>query len=369
MQSKRLYSLDFLKFVASLLIVVHNYQGYTLERCGIIDIDVLKLIVEFFFILSGFFAFDYIEKIMSGKTNFKQFFGHKAKRLLPLLFVSVIGYTVSISLYYTYLNPRKFTIDIWASIVTSLGLSNGWVYPDNSMYINGPTWYIAVLLWCLALFYILTYAAKRLKISPFYFYCAVVLIGLGLVGKDLDKIFLFERSCRGYYSFFFGVILGYLLKNRKPTKFLYILSGIALLSSAAIFIFYRTKGNTAYFLTFMTYPSLLILFTSNPMVKLFDRKVFGLLGGISFDIYVWQQPVFYTFWSILAMTNSSFNYKTPKGIIVGLVLAVAFGIFSYFLIEKPLNKLVDKFSGRNILATPRNAVSADKTSTHMKHSK
>ena len=105
--------------------------------------------------------------------------------------------------------------------------------------------------------------------------------------------------------------------------------------------------------TFFTFAPLIILFTSDPVVKLFDHSVFGTLGGISFDIYVWQQPVFYTFWSILVMTGSDFDYKSVKGMIVGLILAVAFGIISYFLIERPLNKLVDKLSGRNLLATPR----------------
>lgn len=360
MQSKRLYSLDFLKFIASLLIVLHNYQGYSLENCGIPDIDVLKYLVEFFFLLSGFFAFDYIEKIMRGTVNLKQFFSRKAKRLLPLLFVSIIGYNIAISLYYTYIKPKNFKIDFWNSVLTSLGISNGWIFPDNDVYINGPTWYIAVLLLCLVIFYILTYIAKRLKITPFYFYCAVVLIGLAFVENDLDKVFLFERSCRGYYSFFFGVILGYLIKNRKPTKLLYILSTISIVGSSLLYIFNYTKGNTVYFLTFFTFAPLIILFTSDPIVKLFDHSIFGTLGGISFDIYVWQQPVFYTFWSILVMTGSDFDYKSVKGMIIGFILAVAFGIISYFLIEKPLNKLVDKYSGRNLLATPRGEVAEAK---------
>lgn len=349
MKAKRLYSLDFLKFGASLLIVLHNYQGYAHESCGIPNLDALKYVVEFFFLLSGFFAFDYIKKITNGEVSFKQFYTRKAKRLLPLLFISIIGYSIASLLFHKYVSGEAYTISIWKYVLTSLGISNGWIFSDATVYVNGPTWYIAVLLLCLAIFYVLTYVAKRLKITPFYFYCAVVLIGVAFCDKKLDTIFLFHRSCRGYYSFFFGVMLGYLIKNRKPTKFLYILSIVLLCVGAYASI----TEHSVYLLTFFSYSSLVILFTSDPIVKLFDHSIFGTLGGISFDIYIWQQPVFLTFWSILAMTGSGFDYKTPKGMLIGLILAVAVGTISYFFIEKPLNKLVDKLKGRNILATPR----------------
>lgn len=351
--NKRVYSLDFLKFTASLLIVLHNYQGYSLHNCGVPDIDVLKYVVEFFFVLSGFFAFDYIEKIERGSIDFKGFYSRKAKRLLPMLFVTVIGFDFALSLYYRYLKPRPFKINIWNSVLTSLGIGNGWIFPDNSVYINGPTWYISTLLFCLALFYFMTYTAKRLKVSPYYFYCAAVLAGLAFVGKKLDIVFLFERSCRAYYSFFFGVMLGYPLKKRKPTKLLYIISGVLLAGSLLVYIFDYTKGNTPFFLTYFTYAPLVILFTSEPMVRIFDSRVFGMLGGVSFDIYIWQQPVFYIFWSILAAKGSKFKYQSPAGMLAGLCIAVAVGFLSYFFIEKPLNRLIDKYSGKDLLTTPR----------------
>lgn len=353
MNTKRIYSLDFLKFAASLAIVIHNYQGYSLVKCGLPDLDVLKYVVELFFLLSGFFAFDYIGRITDGIVSFREFFGKKLKRLLPMLFLTVLGYDGALYMYYKFLKPRQFKINIWNSVLTALGIGNGWIFPDNSVYINGPTWYISTLLFCLALFYFMTYAAKRLKVSPFYFYCAAVLAGIAFVGKDLDIVFLYERSCRAYYSFFFGVMLGYPIKKRKPTKLLYLLSGLLLVGSVLIYVFDYTRGNTVYFLTYFTFTPLIILFASEPVVKVFDDPVVGMLGAVSFDIYIWQQPVFYFFWSILAATGSSFNYMSPIGVVCGFVLAVAVGFISHFLIEKPINRLIDKYSGKNLFSTPR----------------
>jgi len=74
---KRNYGLDFLKIVATILIVFHHYQQVlNVEFAGINFFGgkfYFGYLVELFFLISGFLMFKYIERIKQGLT-FKEFF-------------------------------------------------------------------------------------------------------------------------------------------------------------------------------------------------------------------------------------------------------------------------------------------------------
>lgn len=94
MGNERRYSLDVLRIIATILIIFHHYGQVTgLYLEGHINYCngrfYFGYVVEFFFLLSGYFMYRYIGKITNGLT-FKKFFLPRALRLLPLVFISGI---------------------------------------------------------------------------------------------------------------------------------------------------------------------------------------------------------------------------------------------------------------------------------------
>ena len=165
MKKERNYSLDFLKIIATILIVWHHYQQILEIKFDKINFFYGKFyfghLVELFFVLSVFFMYSYINKIEKG-LSFRDFFIKRVSRFLPLISIAVIVYEIIIIIY-----PKVFnllfleqTLDIFGSFISILGIQAGWFF-KNPM-INNPMWYVSVLILCYILFYILVKFNKKI---------------------------------------------------------------------------------------------------------------------------------------------------------------------------------------------------------------
>lgn len=78
---------------------------------------------------------------------------------------------------------------MWGMITGLLGISQ-WL--GNEMIVSSPTWYIGVLLLCYILFFVTTWAARRIKCSPYSLYILVVLFGIimKLICEELEYYYL-----------------------------------------------------------------------------------------------------------------------------------------------------------------------------------
>lgn len=222
MCNERKYSLDVLRIIATILIIFHHYGQVTgLYLEGHINYwngrFYFGYVVEFFFLLSGYFMYRYIGKITNGLT-FKKFFLPRALRLLPLVFISGVTYEVLLGIYQKVCGGDWFgvSITVWGVIINALGVQDGWAFA-NPM-VNNPTWYISVLLLCYIVFYLLTYLGKRWQIPHTYLFVFMVLLGCGAQTYGLNLPFLNGSSCRGYYAFFFGVLLAEWLEKLNAAK-------------------------------------------------------------------------------------------------------------------------------------------------------
>ena len=84
--------------------------------------------------------------------------------------------------------------------------------------VNNPTWYISVLMLCYVVFYIIVYIANRIKIHPQYLFVVMIFLGMGINTYGINLPFLNGSSSRGYYAFFFGILLAGILKKNKIGK-------------------------------------------------------------------------------------------------------------------------------------------------------
>lgn len=347
MEKERNYSLDFLKIIATILIVFHHYQQIlNIEFKGINFYGgkfYFGYLVEFFFLVSGFLMFNYIEKIKVGLT-FKDFFIRRIIRLMPLIIVAAISYEILLYIYPKVFGDYFYNSkpDFWGLIISVLGIQAGWTF-ENPM-INNPMWYISVLLLCYIIFYITTKASVSKKYNYIYFYIVLVFLGLSIQKNGTDLAFFNSYTARGYYSFFFGVLFSVYFNNYKINKSIKIISIFLLISITYLILkhYYIIEKNINYTLTFIYYPSLIIIFNSDVIKRILFSKIIQKNGEISFNVYVWH----ICFILLLSIVDKYYifniNFASYKTMVMSTIVLYIFGVISYYFIEKYLRNTILK---------------------------
>ncbi len=340
---ERNYFLDFIKFFASIAIVFIHYQQITGAHFeGSVNFwngyFNWELLVELFFIISGYLTVKYIDKINNG-LKFPQFISKKAARILPMVAVAAFCYEILI-----FINSKAGglwfsgeSVSFWGTFIECLGVQDGWAF--ERMYINTPVWYCSVLLLCYVWFYFLTYAANRLKIPVIYLYVIMVFIGCATDEYNYALPFFNSLTARGYYAFFTGVITGSALRNRIPGRRVIIVC----LSFIALTLILILKWGMFYvndfWLVFTVYPSILILSKTELINRIFNKqgRLWEFLGGVSFDLYVWHQVFILLFGILIPISGLNIPYLTEsKYMLIFLIIALGFSVISYLYIEKPI---------------------------------
>lgn len=347
MEKARNNSLDFLKIIATILIVFHHYQQALNVEFTQINFFGGKFyfgyLVELFFLISGFLMFNYIEKIKQG-LNFESFFINRVKRFLPLVAIAAILYECLIYFYFRIFGEKFLEqgLNFFGTIISILGIQAGWSF-ENPM-INNPMRYISVLILCYILFYISTKISILKKINCVYLYVILVFLGLSIQKNNTNLAFLNYYTARGYYSFFFGVLFSIYFNNYKIRKFVKILSiFLVIFITYSIVAHYSiVEKNINYTLTFIYYPALIIIFNIDIIKKIYSSKLITKLAETSFNVYVWHVGAILIFIIVNKGCNLNINFSSYKVMIVFTILLYIFGTISYYLIEKPLEKLIFK---------------------------
>lgn len=236
--SKRNYALDFLKCIATIAIVFHHYQQ---ETGAMFRYNFWGgwfywgYIVELFFLISGYVICRYVPVIYQGKMSLKQWTLKRTMRCIPMMAAGALAYEV-----FLYINNNVcglswsgITPTLWGTVIASLGLQANGFFANP--WVNNPAWYISVLFLCYVLFYLVTALARKWKVSPAYFYIAMVLLGCGIEVYGLNWLILDGQLARGYRGFFFGLLLAMQIEKQggRPSGKLCLLSGATLVNGYA----------------------------------------------------------------------------------------------------------------------------------------
>lgn len=335
---KRDYSLDLLKIFATTIIILHHYQQGSGAIYKYINFWEGKFyfgyLVELFFILSGIFVAQNIEKISSKRITFSQFIKGKLIRLLPLLSISVLV-EAGIYIYDRQFLGVDIQIGLWQIILNCLGIQNGWV--TKTAAINGPTWYISILILCYFIFYVLTYLAERVKISPYYLYVCMIFLGLSISTFSLEGPFLNSNTARGYIAFFVGIFIAWLLETCEFKKLCkYAWAGLGIFIVLFVYKYNFISSGFNYLLVFFVYPAIIIILKSNFSELLSGQKWIGILGAASFDVYIWHEPLTALRNMLILQFSLEWDIKKLSSMVIFVVIAWIVGLFSYFVLEKPL---------------------------------
>ena len=353
-KTTRNYSFDFLKILATVAIVFHHFQQIT----GVKYDNFINFfgdwfnwgyLVEFFFILSGYFMYRYIPKIQEGKITLLEWWKKRAIRLLPMVAVSVIAFEIILYTYNSLYGIKWWNTDlsIWGSVIAMLGIQTGWGFLDP--LINNPIWYVSVLIACYLIFYVFTALSAKINCKAAYFYVFFILLGIGIATYNINLPFLNLQMGRGYYSFFFGLLLAAYLNKYGVKKKEIIASLICIASFIVLCIVAPNYAsvNHNYILTFIVYPAIVMLFETNIAKRIFKHRVWGTLSGISFEVYLWHLPLLLLSYVVIKWFNLNIAFESLGGMLVFLLISCAVGTLMYFAVERPVMKLFTERKKKN----------------------
>lgn len=345
-KSNRIYSLDILRILATLCILIYHFeQVFDFWGASIIDFTVLmngSLIVEFFFVLSGFLAASDAKRLHEGTYSFTSYVTKKFVRLVPVIIFPCILYTVICYIMRTFTGNGGWyfdtAVDIPATISAMFGVQF-WGFIDGN-FINYPLWYVDVLLLCYIVMAVIAKFASKLKLRPVYFFVPIIFTGMILWNTSSAVPFFNQFIARGYYAFFWGVILGMIYEKSdrvnldKAWAFVLFL----VISVGSILLVVNKPDwfmeNGRYVLTFISYSSLLLAFLNPIPQKIFNFKGIGMAGKVTYDIYAWHLVVYLLAAFLIkagVLDSSLYSYG---GMFALVAVSALVGAASYVSIDK-----------------------------------
>ena len=343
-QKQRSYGLDFIKVVTSLVVTLHHYwQAFHIHFENGINFHggnfYFGYVTEIFFVLSGFVMYGYVTKIMNG-LSFRSFFVKRYMRFFPLMLLSVSSCAVFMLFYENYFHKPWGILNLTTFIPAVFGLQASWIIT----FVNPPLWYVGVLLVCYLVMYLSVRASSRYSVPFQYFFAVIVLIGLVLFLKWWNVILFNTSTARGFYAFFWGLLLADFLQGRRLPKMVIILSfGILLVFPLFVFFIKDTKivKYVNYLITFVFSSAAIIVFRSPSAKRVFKSDRWAEIAEISFNEYVWHYPLLILMAVLLPAIGISPNYASIQTLCGYIVAVYLFSTFSFYYIEKPAQRIVD----------------------------
>ena len=243
-----------------------------------------------------------------------------------------------------HLSWSGVTPTLWGTVIASLGLQSNGFFANP--WVNNPTWYISVLFLCHVLFYLITTLAQKLKVSPVYFYIAMVLLGCGIEAYGLNWLILEGQLARGYRGFFFGLLLALAIEKQGGVSSvkMCLVSIVTLTLFTLSMIFDRAllEGNVQYIMTFLVFPSIIVLLETSVAKKLFSWRMWGEWSKASFDVYIFHMPVMILANILIYTCGWSVDYSRWEYMLVYAAVAEIVGICAHYGLERPFARCVNR---------------------------
>lgn len=287
---KRNNSLDCVKFIFTLIIVLHHFQPHINVKA----INLGYICVEMFFMISGFFLYKDFKNNSSSQSATE----YTLKRVKKMFPIYVVGLSATLLIkqicdFSTY-NFVEFFRELF--LIQGTGISFG-----TGGNLNGHYWYLSVMIIGGYFIYYLLCRDKE-KYLKFTAPLIIILTYAFLNGKlENWSNFLFFHlpMWRGIAAMSIGTIIAYYIdtemfikaiKQYNNNKYLFwFLETILYIVTVCLIIF----KNNYEFLSILLFP-MVIVFTQmdNSLInKLVGKKVFSELNQYSYAIYIMQLPV------------------------------------------------------------------------------
>jgi len=306
----RIDELESIRGIAALLVVLYHIPNWNIHLYGIGLIRNSYLMVNLFFVLSGFVIYKAYANNIHGKSDLLRFQFLRLGRLYPVHFVFLMFFfLLEIAKYVAFTHygiksskTTPFVENSMTAFVQQLLLLQAVGPTGNALTFNAPAWSISVEFYTYLLFALIALHAGRMKTVVF---ALLALTSCAVIGVDAHNGYFDLLQCLA--GFFIGCCTAYLSEQLTvklpPAAVTLVVILLALYLQCKTFEQYDLM---IYLLTAALV--LTIVLSDDGAVKRFLRlRVFRWLGMISYSIYM-------THSALLWLTNQvqRFVFKRPE---------------------------------------------------------
>jgi peptidoglycan/LPS O-acetylase OafA/YrhL len=353
----------------SILGIMANHLGLAWADGGFISVNV-------FFVLSGYLISSLLLKEWqsSGTIRLRNFWARRARRLLPALFLLLVG----IALYAWLLAPLDTRSTLRSDALATLLYFANWhqIIDGQGYFVQTATPSPLLHTWTLAIeeqFYIvwplivLGFLKWRRSVRPLAVFSIVA-----AVGSAVEMGFLYQFGAdqsRLYYGtdtraqdLLIGAALAFLLANRQPTKPSSRWSGPGVVGILAIAGFalewsrLTERSGFPYQGGFFLADSLVamvilgvVLAPTSILARVLGIRPLAYIGKISYGLYLWHWPIF------VVVDGARTGLAGFDLLVVRVALSFTAAILSSHFVEIPIRRGAFT-SWRAWIATPAVAI-------------
>ena len=364
MDQPKLLNLESLRGIAAISVAfLHFNYGSHFNN---IFISNAWLMVDFFFVLSGFvIAMNYERRL----TNFGELFTFQKKRFLrlyPLHFImlvvflgiEILKYIVEIKLNIVANNPA-FSSNNLQAFIANVTLLQEW--PGGMHFtFNTPSWSISAEFYTYAIFGIVVVLTTKSK-TLLYIISILLILTSGFVLYEGPGNFSGPIRC--IYSFFIGVMTHSVyrrfdLKDKLNTSFLGFILLIVSIFLVTKVESYKSELTIIIPMIFALTILALVSTTNNSFInKILSNSKLVYLGTISYGIYMIHVAVWWVFVQFFRFvvglpteldTAGNVNivfeniYFNDLVLLSGIILIIILAHLSYVFVETKFNRPIEK---------------------------
>lgn len=356
--SRKIYELESIRGLAALLVAFYHLPKWN----PILDIKIINngyLMVELFFVISGFVIFNAYSNRINSQKDLIKFQFLRFARLYPvhliflLLFLSIeiLRYITTIQYGDQVLRVIPFSTNSFHAFIEQIFLLQSVLPNGNATTYNAPAWSISVEFYTYLIFALILLWSKHNKIKIMF---ALACISMLLL--ILKSTFGMENLLRCLAGFFLGCLTANYTNHTKIILPKY--SSLAFFLLLILFLITKSPDKFDFFVFFLT--AALIISLLNPigvMNKILKNSFFLWLGEISYSLYMSHVFIIWfisqTFTRVLARheTNGdgSLSLSVSETIISVLLFTILVLLVSqlmYAFIEKPFREKSRAFISR-----------------------
>ena len=357
--STKIEELESVRGLAALLVVFFHIPKWN----PLLDIGIINnsyLMVELFFVLSGFVIYKaYAKKIVSKKDlirfqflRFGRLYPVHLLFLIAYIFIEIAKYLVQKKFGISSPNSQPFIENNLMALFQQIFLIHAIGPTGNVLTFNGPAWSISVEFFTYLLFGVSILFVRKNKDIVFFLLALISLITLAT-----QSTFGFTDLIRCFAGFFIGCLTASITNKVS----IILPSYISLLTFLIILVFLQIKVPHKYDLMIYFLSSALIvslvLSKKGIVKKILNLKILTWLGSISYAVYMSHSAIIWIINQVIRIILkkpeliiggqsipqlSVINTFIVWALIVALVLLVSKLVFDF--IEKPMRKKSRQFA-------------------------
>jgi peptidoglycan/LPS O-acetylase OafA/YrhL len=347
--------LSLLRFLASIIVVLFHCRTrspFLGEALRIFSAG--PQMVTFFFVLSGFS----LMLAYYGKKEFsyKEYWTNRAVKIVP---VYLVGIVLALIVNPFVDKPFSFT-----GLLLHLTFTHALV-PPHPLSINGPAWFMSVVVVFYAIFPLILSVIKKWSPKPALLFASVLLLWFvtqaflshlldsgfykGFPSVSHDLIYYFPLVHLG--SFLIGVSAAYgvivserwrLSGTSAALLFFISLATVTLVienqAGLTALLHHGVPFGSSFYAPFFLLVILSCSMLQGRFKQILSMPIFGVLGEISFAVYMIQIPVR----GINSFLVDGFPLSYDVRMLIFLVVLISLGSLLTFKVERPIRNYVKK---------------------------